>query len=192
MANTGVTGRVIDAVTKQGIAGLTVKAYDVDPFASDTQIGKTVTTNAQGVYSISYATSAYRSWFSGDNPDIEVRIFGDGGRLLHEAAQVEDVTATTLSMPDIEIHASNLRVPDPKPGNPDNAEQRRQDPYWLVTHTTLDSTNGTPVRLTNGNKVEWLIDGETMFPRVNEDARSCTRRHRRHLRLLRAPSRRSS
>jgi phosphatidylserine/phosphatidylglycerophosphate/cardiolipin synthase-like enzyme len=171
MANTGVIGRVIDAVTNQGIGGLTIKAYDIDPFASETQIGKTVTTNSQGVYTISYTTSAYRSWFSGDNPDIEVRVFGDGGRLLHESPQVEDVTATTLSMPDIEIHPTNLRVPDPNPGDPDNSEQRKQDPYWLVTHTTLDSKSGRPVRLTNGNRVEWLIDGANMFPKVNEDAR---------------------
>ena len=38
MANNGVIGRVIDAVTKQGIDGLTIKAYDIDPFASETQI----------------------------------------------------------------------------------------------------------------------------------------------------------
>lgn len=112
MANTGVKGKVIDAVTGQGIAGLTVKAYDIDPFASETQIGKSVTTDAQGDYSISYATSAYRSWLSGDNPDIELRVFGDGGRLLHETQQFEDVTLPTLPVPDIAVHPCNLRVPD--------------------------------------------------------------------------------
>jgi hypothetical protein len=31
MANTGVSGKVVDAVTKAGIPGLMVKAYDIDP-----------------------------------------------------------------------------------------------------------------------------------------------------------------
>ena len=137
MANNGVIGRVIDAVTKQGIDGLTIKAYDIDPFASETQIGKTVTTGGGGVYTISYTPSEYRSWFSGDNPDIEVRVFGAGNRLLHETKQVEDVTDTTLSMPDIEIHASNFRDSDNGATEPTDIEVRRQDPYWLVTHTRI-------------------------------------------------------
>jgi PLD-like domain len=171
MANNGVIGRVIDAVTKQGIDGLTIKAYDIDPFASETQIGKTVTTADGGVYTISYTPSEYRSWFGGDNPDIEVRVFGAGNRLLHETKQVEDVTDTTLSMPDIEIHASNFRDSDNGATEPTDIEVRRQDPYWLVTHTTLDPANGTPVRLTNGNQIEWLPDGAAAFPMINEDAR---------------------
>jgi hypothetical protein len=171
MANNGVIGRVIDAVTKQGIDGLTIKAYDIDPFASETQIGKTVTTGGGGVYTISYTPSEYRSWFSGDNPDIEVRVFGAGNRLLHETKQVEDVTDTTLSMPDIEIHASNFRDSDNGATEPTDIEVRRQDPYWLVTHTTLNPANGTPVRLTGGNQIEWLVDGADLFPMINEDVR---------------------
>jgi phosphatidylserine/phosphatidylglycerophosphate/cardiolipin synthase-like enzyme len=167
MANTGVSGRVVDAVTKAGIPGLTVKAYDVDPLAIENHLG-TATTGPDGRYTISYSPGKYRIWLTGENPDIEVRVFGAGDRLLHETLKKDGVTDAVLPVPNIEIHASNIRVPDKTPDNPD---ERRQDPYWLVTHTTLDPTNGTPVRLTSGNQIEWLVDGSAMFPAVNEDAR---------------------
>jgi PLD-like domain len=171
MANTEVTGHVVDAVAKTGIPGLKVKAYDIDPFAIENQLGKEATTGSGGEYSIKYSPSDYRIWLTAENPDIEVRVFGAGGRLLHETLKKDGVTDTVLTIPDIEIHASNVRVPDPGPGDPDNSDQRKQDPYWLVTHTTLDPTNGTPVRLTSGNQIEWLSDGNAMFPTVNERAR---------------------
>jgi hypothetical protein len=167
MANTGVSGRVVDAVTKAGIAGLTVKAYDIDPFTIENHLG-TATTGSDGRYTISYSPGNYRIWLTGENPDVEVRVFGAGDRLLHETLKKDGVTDAVLPVPDIEIHASNIRVPDK---TPDNVDERRQDPYWLVTHTTLNPASGTPIRLTSGNQIEWLVDGALMFPAVNEDAR---------------------
>jgi phosphatidylserine/phosphatidylglycerophosphate/cardiolipin synthase-like enzyme len=167
MANTGVSGRVVDAVTKAGIPGLTVKAYDIDPLTIENHLG-TATTGTDGRFTISYDPGRYRIWLTGENPDIEVRVFGAGDRLLHETLKKDGVTDQVLTVPDIEIHASNIRVPDRTPDNPD---ERRQDPYWLVTHTTLNPASGTAVRLTEGNKLDWLIDGAAMFPAVNEDAR---------------------
>lgn len=171
MANTGVKGRVIDAVTKTGIAGLTVKAYDIDPFTIENHLGTATTTGPDGLYTISYAPDKYRIWLTAENPDIEVRVFGAGDRLLHETLKKDGVTDSVLNVPDIEIHASNVRIPDASPGDPDNLEARLQDPYWLVTHTTLNPANGTPIRLTSGNQIEWLPDGHNMFPAVNEHAR---------------------
>jgi hypothetical protein len=170
MANTGVSGRVIDAVTKAGISGLTVKAYDIDPVFADDQLG-TATTAPDGRYTISYDPSTYRIWLTGDDPDIEVRVFGAGDRLLHETLKVDGVTAAVLAVPDIEIHASNIRIRDAIPSDPGNLAERRQDPYWLVTHTTLNPANGTPIRLTSGNQIEWLVDGANLFPKINEDVR---------------------
>lgn len=168
MANTGVSGRVVDAVTKAGIPGLTVKAYDIDPLAIENHLGTATTTAPDGHYTISYSPSKYRIWLTGENPDIEVRVFGAGDRLLHETLKKDGVTDTVLPVPDIEIHASNIRVPDK---TPDNLDERRQDPYWLVTHTTLNPASGAAVRLTEGNKLDWLVDGAAMFPAVTDDAR---------------------
>jgi PLD-like domain len=166
MANKGVTGRVVIAGTNTGIQGLTVKAFDIDPLSADDALGKPATTDGNGRFTIAYEPSQYRIWFPGENPDIEVRIYGAGDRLLWETPKQDGVTATTLDVGVIEVHASNLRVINP--GNP-NAEQ--QDPYWLVTHTSLNPANGVPVRLTRGNKLEWLVDGDDLFPLVNEDVR---------------------
>ena len=144
MANTGVSGRVVDAVTKAGIAGLTVKAYDIDPFTIENHLGTATTTGPDGRYTITYTPDKYRTWLTGEDPDIEVRVFGAGDRLLHETPKKDGVTDTVLNVPDIEVHASNVRVPDPAPGDPDNLAARLQDPYWLVTHTTLNPASGTP------------------------------------------------
>jgi phosphatidylserine/phosphatidylglycerophosphate/cardiolipin synthase-like enzyme len=165
MANTGVSGRVVDAVTKAGIPGLTVKAYDIDPLTIENFLGS-ATTGADGRFSITYDPGKYRIWLTGENPDIEVRVFGAGDRLLHETKKKDGVTDTVLPVPDIEIHACNIRVPDSAP-----LADRRKDPYWLVTHTTLNPKSGTAVRLTQGNKIDWLIDGAAMFPAVNKDVR---------------------
>lgn len=165
MANAGVTGLVVDAETNTGIQGLTVKAYDIDPLAIENHLG-TDTTDGNGRYTISYEPGKYRIWLTGENPDIEVRVFGAGDRLLHETKKEDGVTDPVLAVPDIKIHARNIRVPKTA-----SDAQRRQDPYWLVTHTTLNPGSGTAVRLTKGNKIDWLVDGAAVFPAVNEDAR---------------------
>jgi phosphatidylserine/phosphatidylglycerophosphate/cardiolipin synthase-like enzyme len=166
MANTGVTGRVVKAGTTTGIAGLTVKAYDIDPLSSDDLLGQPVKTDSTGRFTIHYSTSDYRIWFPGENPDIEVRVYGAGERLLWETPKQDGVTAAMLDVGVIEIHGSNERVIDPT-----NPSAELQDPYWLVTHTSLDPANGIPIRLTQGNKLEWLVDGENMFPQLTEDVR---------------------
>ena len=171
MANTEVKGRVVIAGTNTGIPDLTVRAFDIDRLSGDDELGDPATTDGNGDFKINYAPSSYRIWFPGENPDIEVRIYGAGGRLLFETEKQNDVTVDKLDVGKIEIHASNIRVPDPGPGDPDNAEARRQDPYWLVTHTSLDPKNGTPVRLTRGNEIDWLVDGAALFPKLNDDAR---------------------
>ena len=179
MANTGVIGKVVDAVSGLGIDGLAIKAYDIDPLASETQLGKTVTTAGGGVYTILYSPSDYRSWFSGDNPDIEVRVFGAGNRLFaRNGKQIEDVTDTTLSMPDIKIHPSNFRDSDNGATNPADIEVRRQDPYWLVAHTGAESGD-RHTRATDGaaTRIEWLVDGGgTCFPRSTKTCVAACRR----------------
>lgn len=166
MANTRVTGRVVDATNRtRGIPGLTVEAFDIDFLSGDDKLGS-ATTDADGRFQIDYSPSNYRIWFPGENPDIEVRVYGEGRRLLCETEKKDDFGGDTLTIdPDIEIHPSNLRVP-----NTASVNARKQDPYWLVTHTSLDSKNGQPVRLTSGNELDWLVDGGLMFPAITDDA----------------------
>jgi phosphatidylserine/phosphatidylglycerophosphate/cardiolipin synthase-like enzyme len=165
MANTGVTGRIVLAGSNpaRGIKGLTVTAFDIDPLSADDHLGS-ATTDADGNFTITYSPSTYRLWFPAANPDIEVRVYGDGQRLLCETKKRDGVTEDTLVLPDIPIHPSNLRVADS--ASPDD---RKQDPYWLVTHTSLDAANGHPIRLSRGNQLEWLVDGATMFPAITRD-----------------------
>lgn len=168
MPNTGVTGQVVIAGTDTGIQGLVVRAFDIDRLSGDDPLGKPAVTDANGRFTISYGPSSYRIWFPGEDPDIEVRIYGAGERLLWETPKRDGVTSPTLDVGVIEIHPNNLRVPD---RNPDNREERNQDPYWLVTHTSLNPATGDPVRLTAGNKLDWLVDGGNAFPAINEDTR---------------------
>ena len=166
MANTGVTGRVVKAGTNTGIQGLTVKAFDIDPLTDDDLLGMPATTDSTGLFTITYSASDYRIWFPGENPDIEVRIYGAGERLLWETPKQDGVTAPMHDVGVIEIDASNERIIDPT-----NSNAELQDPYWLVTHTSLDPKNGVPIRLTQGNKLDWLVDGDNMFPQLTEDVR---------------------
>lgn len=167
MANTGVTGRVVFAGSNpvKGIPDLRVEAFDIDPLSGDDLLGS-AKTDGDGRFTITYSASKYRIWFPGENPDIEVRIYGEGQRLLWETKKADGVEADTLPLDNIPIHPSNFRVPQSA-----RAIDRRQDPYWLVTHTSLNPANGDPVRLTRGNKLEWLVDGAAVFPALNEDAR---------------------
>ncbi len=161
MANSGVTGRVVFAGTTNGIPDLFVSAVDIDPISSDDILGTTVT-DANGNFSISYNPSSYRIWGPVDqSPDIEVRIFGEGDRLLSETKQQANVEVQTLDVGIIEIHKNNFRVPQTS-----TIQQRKQDNYWFSTHTSLDPANGTAIRLTLGNQIDWLVDGAAMFPEV--------------------------
>ena len=108
MANTGVTGRVVLAGTDTGIPGLKIRAYDIDRLCDDL-LGKTAT-DSTGRFTITYEPSAYRVWFPGENPDIEVRVYGAGGRLLCETKKKDNVTDDVHDVGKIEVHGTNVRV----------------------------------------------------------------------------------
>ncbi len=164
MPNTGVMGRLVFAGSEppEGIRGVTVSAFDIDPLIADEHLGTAVTA-ADGTFNITYTTSAYRTWASESNPYIEVRIFGDGQRLLWATARHDEVQVDVLDVGTIQIHRNNFRVPETA-----TAEEKRNDPSWLVTHTSLDPASSLAVRLTKGNQIEWLVDGAAMFPAVTD------------------------
>lgn len=165
MANTGVTGRVVFAESpNDGVQGLLVIAVDIDPVSSDDQLGADIT-NSNGDFTISYSTSDYRIWGpAGESPDIEVRIYGDGDRLLFESPIKNDVEDTVLPLGTIQISKNNFRVPELT----STEQEWRQDPYWLATHTSLNPANSAPIRLTRGNQIDWLVDGALFFPEVTD------------------------
>jgi phosphatidylserine/phosphatidylglycerophosphate/cardiolipin synthase-like enzyme len=154
MTDRKIEGKVVLAGTTTGIEGLEVVAFDLDPFFSEDRLGSSPT-NASGAFSISYTPSRYSDWLPGRNPDIVVRVYARGGRLLHETAEQSDVSAPVLTISTIQLHSANVKG-------------------WLVTNATLNPTtpslnaNGTPVTWTDGNKVEILKDGETMFPAITD------------------------
>lgn len=96
MANTGVKGRVVFAGTTDGIKGVQVCVVDIDPISSEDVLGTTLT-DANGDFSIEYDTSDYRIWGAdGESPDIRVRIYGDGWRILWETPKQDNVDAAIL------------------------------------------------------------------------------------------------
>ncbi len=158
MANTSVKGRVVYAGTDEGIKGLAIVAVDFDPLFSEEILNKNskpVFSDDNGFFSIAYSPDQYRTWVLDRNPDIVVRIYGPGLRLLHQTAEHKDVTDSTLSLTTINIHRANIEG-------------------WLVTNATLDPTNpdlradGTPTTWTTGNEVVLLKDGETLFPLLTD------------------------
>jgi phosphatidylserine/phosphatidylglycerophosphate/cardiolipin synthase-like enzyme len=157
MANQGVKGRIVFAEAGDPpIANVTVAAFDIDPFNADDPLGKEVLTDSNGEFSIVYTPDAYRRWIFDRKPDIELRVYGPGRRVLWQSEVHEDVDDAVFSFPPIRIHRNNFPTSDP------------QDPSWLVCHTSLDPANGTPVRLTTGNEIEWLVDGAAMFPALTD------------------------
>src|SRR5687767_1966470 len=113
MPNTGVRGRLVFAGSDppEGIEGVTVSAFDIDPLTSDEHLGTAVTA-ADGTFNITYTTFAYRTWHGTRNPYIEVRIFGDGQRLLWATARQDEVQVDVLDVGTIGIHKNNFRVPE--------------------------------------------------------------------------------
>lgn len=152
MANKAVKGRVVDAVTGNGIEGLTVTAVDFDPFFNEDDVLGSKVTEATGDFLISYTEDKYSFWKADRNPDIVVQVFAPGGRLLLETAEVKDVTDETLNVPDIKIHENHIEG-------------------WLVTHATLKPKDGTAVALFPGNEITYLADGGAMFPAVTQAAK---------------------
>jgi phosphatidylserine/phosphatidylglycerophosphate/cardiolipin synthase-like enzyme len=162
MANTGVKGRIVFAGSDTGIEGVTVSAVDLDPLISDEHLG-TATTDDGGNFNITYTPFAYRTWLGTRNPFIEVRVYGDGQRLLWAHPRQDNVEVDVLDIGTISIHRNNFRVPESA-----SAEEKKNDRSWLVTHTSLDPANGLPVRLSDGNEVEWLVDGAELFPDITK------------------------
>jgi hypothetical protein len=126
-----------------------VPAVNLDPFHGDDPLGKK---SARRRTAISRWTTAPAH-------------IGCGSSIWQSEVH-EDVDAEFLTLDPIRIHRTNFPTNDP------------DDPSWLVCHTSLDPANGTPIRLTMGNQIDWLIDGATMFPTVNdaiEDAQHSVR-----------------
>jgi phosphatidylserine/phosphatidylglycerophosphate/cardiolipin synthase-like enzyme len=153
MANTRVKGSVVTGLhlTAKGIEGIEVHAYDIDPISSDDFLGKTKT-DKNGEFIISYSESTYRAWFIDRNPDIVLRFYGPSQRLLHETSEYSAVEDATLDVGKIVIHENNVHG-------------------WLVTDATLWTTTGSPVRLSQGNQIEWLIDGD-VFPELTDSIKN--------------------
>lgn len=148
MENTGVKGRVVYFGTNTGIQGLEVIAVDFDPiYEEDVLNSKSVMTDKDGYFNISYSTDSYG--FIERNPDIVVRVYGPSLRLLYESPEFTDVKVAIQDVGTIEIHRNNVEG-------------------WLVTYATLDRNNGAPVWLTQGNKIETLIDGAKVFPELTK------------------------
>lgn len=154
MADRTIEGRIVFAGPTNGIDGLQVVAVDLDPFFSEDELGS-APTNGNGDFKIAYSQSRYNDWLPGRNPDIVVRVYAAGRRLLHETSEQSNVADTALTITTIQLHRANVEG-------------------WLVTNATLDPTHpkldasGTPVTWTNGNRVEILKDGETLFPQLTD------------------------
>jgi phosphatidylserine/phosphatidylglycerophosphate/cardiolipin synthase-like enzyme len=156
MADRRIEGRVVFTGTgpSTGIEGLDVVAFDLDPFFSEDRLGSSPT-DSDGKFKISYTPSRYSDWLPGRNPDIVIRVYAPGGRLLHETSEQSDVADVLLTINTIQIHPANVTG-------------------WLVTNATLDPANprldstGTPVTWSAGNKVTVLNDGESMFPAITD------------------------
>ncbi len=165
MANTGVKGRIIYAETQNvGASGLKVAAFDIDYVPDEEFLGETVT-DSNGNFEITYTPDQYRKWHKNkpvgemgefSNPDIVLRVYTPDLRLVYEMPKRKDVKETTLDVGAITIHKNNIEG-------------------WLVTDATLHPTIGAPVRYEKGNRVEWLVDGASLFPLVTDDVINATK-----------------
>jgi len=154
MANLGVKGRVVNAVSgTTGIGNLTVKVVDFDPFFNTDDILATGKTQSNGNFSLTYSPEAYSFWKGDRKPDLVVWIMTPGGRLLFETEEVEDVSDDILDVGEIRIHPKHIDG-------------------WLVTHATLKPENGDAVALFPDNAIEYLIDGGEMFPAITDAAQA--------------------
>lgn len=137
MANTGVQGQVVFTGTTNGIPDLVVQVVDYDGIPNEQTLGWGHT-NAMGNFSITYPASSYGAleW----KPDIVVRIYDLYGRLLHETVEASDISSPILPIPAISLHPNTVDG-------------------WLVTNALINP-GGTPVNLSSGNAIEFLIDNE--------------------------------
>jgi phosphatidylserine/phosphatidylglycerophosphate/cardiolipin synthase-like enzyme len=152
MPNKGVKGRVVDAETSAGLANLSVTVVDFDPMFNEDDVLASGKTDANGNFQLAYAEDSYSLWKADRNPDLVVRIFAPGKRLLHETPEAKGVTDEILDVGIIRIHRNNIDG-------------------WLVTHATLNPQSGTPVNLFKGNEITPLVDGDEVFPTVTQLAK---------------------
>jgi len=161
MANTGVKGQIIYAEESNGIPNLDIHVVDIDPITSDDLIEKGKTDN-NGFFHITYSSSKYGHWFTERKPDLLIRVYTRCARLVYESPVQENVEIDIYVFDIIKIHRNHIgEANDPN--------------SWLVTNATLDPAKGDAVFLTNKNKITWLVDGDKMFPAINDAANSATR-----------------
>ena len=155
MANTAIKGRVVrdQTVNRKGIKDLEVHAYDIDPISGDDFLGKNKT-DQDGFFEISYSEDDYGHWYTEWKPDIVLRIYGPGMRLLYETEEKSNISEGTYDIGEITIHEDNVNG-------------------WLVTDAMLSPVTGSAKRLTQGNEVEWLID-EEVFPKLTDAIKGAT------------------
>ncbi|MDX2442612.1 MAG: phospholipase D-like domain-containing protein [Bacteroidales bacterium] len=151
MANTGVNGKVIFTGTSNGISDLKIQIVDFDGIPDEQTLGWT-TTDSNGNFSVTYPKNSYGSveW----EPDIVVRVYDPYLRVLHETVEVKDVSDTTLVIPNISLHPKNVSG-------------------WLVTNATINPS-GTPVDLSAGNEITFLIDNEDAWREITDVAAGAT------------------
>ena len=136
-------------ISQKGIAGLIVKVLNFDPTFNDNEVLKTGKTDEDGRFNLTYSPFSYGIWMPEMNPELVVRIYNSDFRLLYETKEEKDVTDEILEVEDIAIHKKNIEG-------------------WLVTNATLNPAEGKPIAFSTGNKIEYLIDGDTMFPAITD------------------------
>jgi hypothetical protein len=70
-----INGKVVDRKTKQGVAGLKVKAWDKNLVVNDL-VGST-TTDEKGAFRIEFAESYFKELFFDRKPDLFFKVFHD-------------------------------------------------------------------------------------------------------------------
>ncbi|HWH07653.1 MAG TPA: phospholipase D-like domain-containing protein, partial [Candidatus Thermoplasmatota archaeon] len=146
--NVGLRGRVVDE-EGEPLAGLLVDARDKDVFVDD-PLGAT-RTDAEGRYALSYSPDAYRGLVD-PHPDIVVRVRDRAGiRLLAESGTYRQTREPVLELPDLVV-------------------ARREAEGWLTTRGTARVT-----RVSHGNEVDLLVDGEAAFAAALEAVEAAER-----------------
>lgn len=159
-------GRVIFADNGQGVPHLLVHVIDVYPIP-DNDLGKDET-DANGDFQILYSPDDYQRWEAGRSPNIRIRIYGPGQRMLiDQTFESVSVNILDFTSPAIRIHRNNIGEQD--------LNNALASEAWLVTNATLDLLNGAAVNLSQGNTFKSLIDGTTLFPEVTAAASNATK-----------------
>lgn len=102
-----VYGRTRRSDNGQGIANLTVRAYDVDWISSDDYLGRD-TTDQNGYFDIGFSRSAFDAgWFDPEGgPDIILKVWNASGRLIYQSSERSGAGKSTYF--DIRINPMDL------------------------------------------------------------------------------------